>query len=377
MDNMYEFRLPEKILFGSGSLKVIGQEAENWGRKALLVTGKRAMRETGILERAREYLKKSGIEICLYEGVETDPSLETVERGTCLAKEKGCRLIIGLGGGSALDAAKAIAGTVAQEGSIEEYHEGREIRKPGLPFLAIPTTAGTGTEVTQNSVLTNKRKRIKKSIRSPYLLPRLALVDPELTLFLPPAVTAASGLDALTHAMESYVSLAAQPQTDALAIQAVKLIGANLIPAFQQGNNLKVRENVAMGSLLAGMSFANARLGAVHALVHPLGAKFGLSHGIACGLLLPYVMEFNLRAREEKYGELGEALGEGREATQAIDAVRHLLKEMGMPQRLREVGIGKSDLPELVEDTRGSGSLKANPRPANAEELRNILLNAY
>jgi alcohol dehydrogenase class IV len=377
MDNIYEFRLPEKILFGSGSLKLIGREAERWGRKALLVTGRRAMRETGILGRAREYLKKSGIEICLYEGVETDPSLETVERGTHLAQEKGCRLVIGLGGGSALDAAKAIAGMVTQEGSIEEYHEGRKICKSGLPFLALPTTAGTGTEVTQNSVLTNKRKRIKKSIRSPYLLPRLALVDPELTLFLPPAVTAASGLDALTHAVEAYVSLGAQPQTDALAIQAVKLIGANLTPAFHQGDNLKVKENVAMGSLLAGMSFANARLGAVHALVHPLGAKFGLSHGIACGLLLPYVMEFNLRVRKEKYAELGEALGEGREAAQAIDAVRRLLKEMGMPQRLREVGIGKEDIPELVEDTRDSGSLKVNPRPANAGDLKNILLNAF
>ncbi len=377
MNNIYEFRLPEKIIFGAGSLKMIGEEAKILGRKALLVVGKRAIKKAGILKRATEFLEKSGVEVCLYEGVETDPSLETVDRGTVLAGEKGCRLVIGLGGGSVLDVAKAIAGMVNQEGSIEEYHEGKEICRPGLPFIAIPTTSGTGTEVTRNAVLINKKKGIKKSIRSPYLLPRLALVDAELTLSLPPAITAASGLDALTHAIESYVSLAAQPQTDALAIYAVKLIGVNLIRAFHEGDNLKVRENMAMGSLLGGMSFANARLGAVHALVHPLGAKFGISHGIACGLLLPYVMEFNLRVRAEKYGEIAEALGERRDAGRAIDVVRNLLKEMKMPQRLRDVGVGKDAIPGLVEDTKDSGSLKANPRPADEDDLRNILLTAY
>lgn len=372
----FEFSLP-KVIFGKGVIKELGDISRGIGKKAILVSGRSAMRKVGALEKVITLLKNYQVEVELYDNVELDPSLETVEKGCVLARERKCDMVIGLGGGSALDCAKAIAGIAGQEGSIWEYYEGREIEKEGIPFIAIPTTAGTGTEVTRNSVLRNLQEKAKKSLRSKYLIPYLAFVDPELTLSLPPEVTAYSGIDALTHAIESYVSNAANPITEMFATCSIELIARNLMKAYCNGEDIDVRENMSLASTMAGMSFANSGLGAAHALSHPLGAKFGVSHGVACGILLPYVMEFNLKICEEKYARVALALGREKNGTMAVEAVRNLLQKMKMPEHLSDVGVERNCIPGMAEDAKDAASLKGNPRLATKKELIDILNSAY
>lgn len=372
----FEFFLPHKVVFGKGAIRELGEISRGIGKRALLITGRSAMRKSGALEKVIALLKDYQIEVELYDKVETDPSLEAVEKGINLARKRKCEMVIGLGGGSALDCAKAIAGVAKQEGSIWEYYRGREIEKKGIPFVAIPTTSGTGTEVTSNSVLRNLQEKAKKSLRSRYLTPYLALVDPELTLSLPPEVTAYSGIDALTHAIESYVSNAANPITEMLAIRSIELIAGNIIKAYCNGEDIDARESMSLASVMAGMSFANSGLGAAHALAHPLGAQFGVSHGVACGILLPYVMEFNLKTNEEKYAQVALALGGKKRSTIAVEAVRNLLQKMKMPEHLSDVGIEKNSIPEMAEDAKDAASLKGNPRLATEKELIDILASA-
>ena len=373
----FEFSLPSKIVFGRGAIGELGSISQEIGKRALLVTGRSAMRKIGILEKTIALLKDYRVKVELYDEVEPDPSLETVERGCILTREKKCDMVIGLGGGSALDCAKAIAGVAFQKSSIWEYYEGREIEKKGIPFIAVPTTSGTGTEVTSNSVLRNIQKKTKKSLRSRYLTPYLALVDPELTLSLPPEITAYSGMDALTHAIESYVSNAASTVTEILAIGSIELIARNLREAYWNGEDIDARENMSLASIMAGMSFANSGLGAAHALAHPLGAKFGVSHGVACGILLPYVMEFNQRVCEEKYAQIALALGEEKNAAMAVEAVCNLLKEMKMPEHLSDVGVERNCIPEIAEDAKNAASLRGNPCLVSKKELIEILTSAY
>jgi 1,3-propanediol dehydrogenase/alcohol dehydrogenase len=368
MEKIFTFTLP-KIIFGNNSLEKIGEEAGEWGKKALVVSGRKMAKETGLWERVRKSLNSSGVEAVLYNEAEPDPCLQTVDRGTEKAKRENCDLVISLGGGSALDVAKAVAIMLTHPGKIGDYQEGKPITHPGIPFLGIPTTAGTGSEITNNSVLSNKEKKIKKSVRSPYMVARLALVDPLLTLSMSPDLTAASGIDALSHAIESYLSLASQALSDALAVSAIKLVGENLPRAVTRGDNLEARENMALASLLAGMSFANSSTAGVHALASPLGVRHGVAHGVACALTLPGVMEFNSEVREEKVREIGKTLG-GKEGP---EAVAKLIKEVGLPQSLREVGISEEDIPPLTREGSRSGAVKFNPRPAGEEDLARIL----
>jgi alcohol dehydrogenase len=373
----FEFFLPQKVVFGKGAARELGGMSRELGKRALLVSGHSAMRKIGALEKVIAMVKNHQVEVVPYDKVETDPSLETVENGINLARERKCDMVIGLGGGSALDCAKAIAGVVRQEGSIWEYYRGREIEKEGIPFVAIPTTSGTGTEVTSNSVLRNLQEKAKKSLRSRYLAPRLALVDPELTISLPPEVTAYSGIDALTHAIESYVSNAANPITEMLAARSIELIAENIVKAYCNGEDIDAREKMSLASTMAGMSFANSGLGAAHALAHPVGAKFGVSHGVACGILLPYVMEFNLKTCEEKYARVSLFLGREKKGTVVVEAVRSLLKDLKMPLSLSDVGVERNCIPEMAEDAKDAASLKGNPRLATKKELIEILTSAY
>lgn len=375
----YEFVIPPKLIFGNGTIEEAPKEVSLLGRKCLLVTGKEAMRKTNVTNRLLNGLNKEGIETILFDGVEEDPSYETVMEGLKLAKEKGCVILIGLGGGSALDCAKAIAGVFNEQfSSLEEFEAGRPITKAGLPFIAIPTTSGSGSEVTKNSVLTNKKRKIKKSLRSPYFVASVAIIDPSLTLTLTPKLTAACGMDALTHAVEAYVSTGASPYTDALALKAIELIGKNLKRAYNYSDDLTARSNMSWASLLAGMAFSNAGLGAVHALAHPVGIRHNISHGLANAVLLPYVMEFNLSCCQEKFTKIALALAEDTkpEPEKAIAAVNELRRDLNIPDKLSELGIEESDLKIMVEDTKESASIKTNPYPTTDEDLWEILKNA-
>jgi alcohol dehydrogenase class IV len=379
----FELRFPTEIIFGKDSVKKIGVKAREYGNKVFLVTGRSALRKSGAVSGIMELLNSAGIErIFLYDQAEHDPSVETVDRGVALAKEGDSNVIIGVGGGSAMDVAKTIAILMKNEGSAADYQSGKEITNIGLPFIAVPTTAGTGAEITNNSVITNRDKKIKQSIRSPLMIAKVAIVDPMLTISMPPYVTAASGMDALTQAIETYVSLSANPFSDTLALRSISLISKNLVRAFENGNDENARENMAMGSLFGAMSFANAALGAVHGLAHPIGALFDVPHGVICGLLLPHVMEYNLSAKAGRYAEIADAMGQSVSgessevnAYKAIESIRILLTKLQLPQHLHDLGIGHSDLHLIAQSAKGS-SLNNNPRPTTPESLHEILSSA-
>lgn len=381
---MFEMRFPTKIIFGQNCVDQVGVEVSEYGDRALLVTGRSAMRKAGIIDRITDLLKVSGFKkIHVYDEVEHDPSTETVDRGTELAREGQYDVVIGIGGGSALDAAKAIACMVKNDGPVVEYQSGRKIERSGIPFIAIPTTAGTGAEITKNAVLTNREKEVKQSVRSPFMIAELAMVDPLLTVTMPPNVTAATGMDALTQAIEAYVTLASNPISDMLALRAISLISQNLARAFADGSDIEARDNMALGSLISAMAFANSSLGAVHGLAHPIGGLFGVPHGVTCALLLPYVMEYNVPVRTAKYAQIAGAMGrdtseagsEEKAAQIAVVAVRELITRLQLPQHLRDVGIFQYDIISIAGAASGS-SLNNNPRPTTPASLQEILSTA-
>lgn len=374
----FELRLPPRILFGKGSLSGAGEVASFYGKKALIVIGKRSMKKTGVLDKLQEILKKEKVKFSLCRGIGEDSTIEDVDRVIECIHKYTPELVIALGGGSVLDAAKA-ASVYAKAGEkTKEYFDGnQDVAGKGVPFIAIPTTSGTGTEVTSVAVIRDSKRIIKKGLRSPYMIPDVALVDPLLTLNLPSNYTAFSGLDALTHAIEAYISLHSYYYTDLLALEAIRLIGRNLRPAVEKGKNVEAREGMALGSLTAGMAFANAGLGVVHALAHPIGARFSIPHGLACASVLPAVMAFNLSERKEKFLNISKALSDGKDGGKdpedAVIKVRAIMQSLGVPRRLEEFGIAPADLETIVEETRYSGSLKSNPRPASPKDLLNIL----
>lgn len=380
---MTQFYIPTKIITGLGCFSQLAEVAQSYGRKALLTCGRSAMKDSGVLERAMSGLQAAGIQTVLYDAVSGEPTLEMVQAAVNLVRREGVEMVIGIGGGSAMDVAKAAAILCKQPGTVQEYHRGKAISKPGLPCIAVPTTAGTGAEVTNNAVLTDAEREVKESIRSPYLFAAAALVDPELTLSMPPAVTASSGADALCQAIESFVALAAQPLTDALTRQAIGWIGRSLVRAYEQGSDVHARADMLYGSLLAGMALTNTRLGGAHALAHPLGYRYHIPHGVLCGLLLPYVMQYSLDYALDKYAEVASLLGADTQnlgphaaAQQAVEAIRGILQRVGIPMHLAAFGVKKADLPDIIAGALRSSNAKNNPRPLAAEDLRAILEQA-
>ncbi len=385
MERISEFALrAPKVIFGWGKMSELGREAAALGRRALLVVGQGALERTGRLAQLRALLESAGVEVTLFSGVEAEPGLPTVDRGRQAAQEGGCDVVVAVGGGSVIDVGKAIGALANLPGAAAEYHSGkREVRGPGLPVVAAPTTAGTGAEVTPNSVLTDPKRRVKASLRGETVLPRVALVDPELTVSCPPRVTAFSGLDALVQALESYVSRGANPASDALALQAISLIGGALRRAWEDGADAAARERMAAGSLLAGLALASARLGLVHGLAHPVGCLYHLPHGQVCALLMPAVMRFNLPCAQKKYAraarELGLARAEASDEAAAEELLRWfsaLARELGARVSLREFGAKRADLDKIIPLALASGSTKHNPRQPSADDVRAILEEA-
>lgn len=377
---MADFYLPTELSTGRGVFANLGRQAARFGRRAFLVSGVGAARRTGLLDRATRLLADAGVTAVPFSRVSGEPDLVLVEEGVALARQEGCDVVVGLGGGSAIDAAKAVAGAATLPGTIWDYHAGRPIEQAGLPFLAVPTTAGTGAEVTKNAVLCDPRDGAKYSIRDDRWFARVAIVDPELMASMPPAVTASTGSDALCQAIESFTSIGANPVTDALAREAIVRIGRSLERAYAQGDDLAAREDMAYGSLLAGMAMASARLGGVHGMAHPLGSHFSIPHGVICGLLLPYTMAYNLPSTVAKYAEVGRLMGARgtfasaeAEARAAVEAVRALLSRIGIPEHLRGFGVTPDRFDQIIAESLPSGSLKHNPRPLAAADVRAIL----
>jgi alcohol dehydrogenase class IV len=373
------FSLNTRIVFGVESLRELPLEGRALGAKVLLVTGKNSLRESGLLQRVDILLKSSGFEIIPFSEVEPEPSLETVRKGLALARENQADWVIGLGGGSAMDVAKVIAVLFEADNALEYYFDGGKIEVPGIPVITVPTTAGSGAEVTYNAVLSDPVNKIKKSIRDPLMAARVTIVDPLLMVSAPANVTVNSGLDALVQAIEAFTSKGAGPLTDIYALSAVERIGSNIMKVYNDGHDIQARTEMAMGSLMAGIALSNARLGVVHGMAHPIGIRTGKPHGLICAVLLIPVMRFNLSACYEKYALVAKALGTWLDgdpidvAAMGMKSLLSLERKLAVPQHISNLGLTEEQLPSIIEESLTSGSTKANPREAKAEDLMNIL----
>jgi alcohol dehydrogenase class IV len=376
----FEFATATRVLFGPGALDELGPIAASLGRRALLVTGRTPARAAP----ARERLQAAGVETAVF-GVAGEPTLDHVRSGVRRAREESASLVVACGGGSALDAGKAIAALVGSGGDPLDYLEvvgrGRPLDGPSLPFVAVPTTAGTGSEVTRNAVLASPEHRVKASLRSPLMLARAAIVDPDLLAGLPPNVVAAGGLDALAQLVEPFVSARANPLVDALCREGIARSARSLRRAYEGDLGPAVRVDLALASLFGGLALANAGLGAVHGFAAPAGGMFDAPHGAACAALLPAVVRVNARALRERapdspaLARLGEiaAIVSGRPAAAeaVVDWIADLVRDLRVPG-LARWGAGEADVPALVAKARVASSMKGNPIVLEDAELEEI-----
>jgi alcohol dehydrogenase class IV len=381
----FEFATATRIIFGAGTLKEVGGIAAEMGSRALVVTGGSPNRAKPLLDD----LTAQGVETTPF-AVPGEPTTHIVSEGTQTARVANCDLVIGIGGGSVIDAGKAIAALLTNGGEPLDYLEvigqSQPLTKPPAPTIAIPTTAGTGSEVTKNAVLASPEHRVKVSLRSNLTLPRLAVVDPELTYSMPPAITASTGLDALTQVIEPYVSNKANPLTDAICREGIRRGARSLRRAYEKGSDAAAREDMAITSLFGGLALANAKLGAVHGFAGPMGGMFHAPHGAICGRLLPHVMAINVQALQER-GQGGDALRRYDEVAQLLIGTQRATAHDGVSwiQALCAVldvpplaahGVTEEGFPLIIEKAAKSSSMKGNPIELTVEEMEEILRRA-
>jgi alcohol dehydrogenase len=387
MSDIFMFQLPRKIIFGNGTIHQIGGEIKALNvRKPIIVTDPGVV-QAGLLTDAISSLNKEGIPFEIFDHVEPDPPLRIVEECTRKVKKEHFDGVIGIGGGSTIDAAKAISFMATHEGDIRQYLGTNKVQNPGITKIFVPTTAGTGSEISNTFVLTDEQSKAKIASYSPFTFADVSLVDPVLTLSLPPKITAESGIDALSHALESYVTVKANPFSEMLSLKGIKYIGRYLRPAYTKGSKLlEARYFMCLGVCMGTMAIRSSGLGAIHALCYPPALKHHLSHGMAIGLMMLHVMEYNLISNLEKYAHIAEALGmkiEGlstyEAALKSLEAVRTLLRDLGFPPRLREVGISEEDFDQYAENVPKfyAHHLANNPRDLSVADIKQIYRNAY
>ncbi|MGO3838211.1 MAG: iron-containing alcohol dehydrogenase [Vagococcus sp.] len=382
----FDYFIPNVNFFGPGSVKVTGERVKLLNmKKALIVTDEFLKNmENGPVAQVIDSLKDAGIEYEFYTGVEPNPKISNCKDGLKIYNDTHCDGIITVGGGSAHDCGKGIGILATHDEELTELAGIDTLTNPLPPIVAVNTTAGTASEVTRHCVLTNTETKLKFVIVSWRNVPLVSINDPLLMLAIPPALTAATGMDALTHAVESYVSINANPVTDAAAIQAMKLISENLRQAYAFGANEKARENMAYASLLAGMAFNNADLGYVHAMAHQLGGQYDMPHGVANAILLPTVQEYNMVSNLDRYADIAVFLGENidglskREAAEkAIQAMRDLAVDVGIPTNLKDMGVKKEDFDLMAENALKDGNAFSNPRIGNKADIIRLFEQAY
>ena len=382
----YQFKVPPMIVCGPGAAKEAGSYAKGLGKKALIVTDS-ALEKLGLLDDVRNALEMAGIPFAVYNKVVTEPTTDFVEEGLRVFKEVQAEFLIAVGGGSPIDAAKAIAVVATNPGRISDFAGPNKIPRPGSPLMAIPTTAGTGSEVTQFTIITDTARDVKMLIASPHVIPRVALVDPLLTVTMPQELTAGTGLDALTHAIEAFVSVKAQPITDTLALGAIRILAENIRPAWSNGGNIDARINMMIGAHQAGMAFSNSSVALVHGMARPIGAYFHVPHGVSNATLLSVIIEFSILGNPKRYAALAEAMGEITEglsvldaAYLAADAAEKLSVDLKVPT-LKELGVEEKKFNSIVEqmaaDAIASGSPGNNPRKATREEIVDLYQRAF
>jgi alcohol dehydrogenase len=385
MRKTFSFTGAKKIIFGNGSILTLASHIKEHHAQNPLIVIDKNLAKTDLLEKVANVLIPAGIKFTVYDKVEAEPPIELADEGAKIAVKNKCDIIIGIGGGSAMDVAKAIAVIATNKGAAADYLGLNKVPKQGLPKIMIPTTAGTGSEVTFTAVFMRKNLKKKEGMNSPYLYPELALLDPELTLSLPPVPTAHTGLDALCHAIESYTSVNSSPVSEMFSLEAIALIAENLRTCVHDGKNIVARERMLLGSLYAGIGLANAGVTAVHSLSYPLGGKYGVGHGLANTMLLPAVMAFNLPATLEKFTDIAEAMGENvegmpvREAAYlALEAVETLIEDCGVHESIAQFGVKEKDFQALADvAVTVARPLENNPRKITKEDMIAIYTQAF
>ncbi|GEN30632.1 alcohol dehydrogenase [Cerasibacillus quisquiliarum] len=377
------FHMPSVNLFGSGSVNEAGTRLKGLGVKKTLLVTDEGLHQLGLADKIATMIREAGVDVAIYPKAEPNPTDKNVEDGLKAFKAESCDSIVTLGGGSSHDAGKAIALVAANGGKIHDY-EGVDVSEnPMVPLVAINTTAGTGSELTKFTIITDTARKVKMAIVDKHVTPTLSINDPDLMVGMPAGLTAATGLDALTHAIEAYVSTDATPITDALAIQAMRIIPKYLPRAVANGQDLEAREQMAYAQSLAGMAFNNAGLGYVHAIAHQFGGFYNFPHGVCNAILLPHVCRFNLIAREERFADIASFLGENVEglsdydaAQIAIDTIVRLGQDLGIPSGFKEMGAKEEDIPTLAKNAMKDATALTNPRRPKLEEVEEIIKNA-
>ena len=378
-DQTFGFFIPTVSLMGVGSSKEAGAQAKALGATKLLIVTDAGLSKMGVADKIKAQLVEAGLQAVIFDGAEPNPTDKNVHAGVKVYQDNKCDGIVSLGGGSSHDCAKGVGLVIANGGNIRDFEGVNKSTKPMPPFLAINTTAGTASEMTRFCIITNTDTHVKMAIVDWRVTPNIAINDPVLMVGKPPALTAATGMDALTHAVEAYVSTIATPITDACAIKAIELIAEFLSPAVANGENLEARDRMAYAEYLAGMAFNNASLGYVHSMAHQLGGFYNLPHGVCNAILLPAVSEFNAIACPKRFADIAVAMGEDitglaplDAANKGIAAIRKLSKSIGIPSGLKELNVKEEDLKVMAENAKKDACQLTNPRKATLEQVIGI-----
>ncbi len=385
INKVSHFFSPKKIVLGTHIVDKLGDEVKTQGRSKALIVTDPGLASAGLVQVVQDVLHDTHIEAGVFDKVEPEPPARVVDECAKVVREGMYDVVIGIGGGSSLDVAKGSAVMATNPGDILDYVGLETIHKPGLPKILIPTTAGSGSEVTRSIVITDEQENTKKVVSSSFLIAEVAILDPILTLSMPPDITANTGMDALVHAIESYVSVSTTPFAEILAIEAISLIAHNLPSAYSKGTDVTARYNMLLAANIAGLAFASGRLGAVHGLAYVLGNEYQIPHGRSNAIMLPHVMHFNKTGSLQKFARIAEAMGEHVEglsmydaAEKAVEAAKKLLNAVEIPFRLSEYGISRDDLPKLVKGGMKQARLFIpNPRDLTEEDVRRIYENAF
>jgi alcohol dehydrogenase len=378
----FSFSLPTKIVYGPGCLTSLIDELKLYnGRKPIIITDK-GVREAGILDKIIVLLEQNNTKYIVYDGVEPNPKDVNVEEGARIAREFGADSIIAIGGGSPIDCAKSIGVLLAHNGDKIKSYEGKTAATKPLPLLiTIPTTSGTGSELTFSSVITDTQNNYKMTVKSQYTAAKVAICDPELTLSLPAHITASTGMDALTHAIEAYTATCSEPISDALALYAIELIYNNLYKAVNEGDNLQSRSAMLLGSMMAGIAFSHSDVASVHCIAESLGGVYDLHHGVCNAIFLPHVMDYNMEYSVERYARIAIAMGycfenqlEG--AKKAVEAVKKLAIDVNLPL-FSSLNVETNDFERLAEMSAKNISTESNPRPMKKEDYLTVINKAY
>jgi alcohol dehydrogenase len=377
----FDFILPTKIRYGVGIVKVLGEELRLLKTKKVMIITDKGLVSAGMVHKIIDLITAEGLSYIIYDDIEANPKDYNVELAAETARGQSIDTIVAFGGGSPIDAAKAVAVLTRQGGKVRDYQGKGKIKEDCVPLVTIPTTAGTGSEVTFSSVITDTKEKFKFTIKSPAIAAKVAIIDPELTLTVPPMITAATGIDALTHGIEGYTANCTEPIAEAVGLYAIEYIAKNIAKAVTNGTNIEARDKMMMGSLLAGLSFSHADVASVHCMAEALGSIYDAPHGMCNAILLPFVMEYNLPSAEAKYAQVARAMGiqekdDHAAAVKGIEHIKKLSKAVGLPG-IKTLHINTEDFTLLAEMSVKNGSNESNPREITKDDYVMLFRKAY